>query len=640
MARLRLQPSPGAEEDRDDLDFMRPCAGQRRSRTAAVTESLQPACRTSPRKNAMKSYRIDDRDSEAEDLQSSIILQPKTMPQKNGSSKQIRLGPIRSPLISMSSRPTLRPKGLPPGKPDIPGKPKAMSMQNVSEKLSQSDVEEYSDSVPEVDADRSTWCGSGSSSDESEDELPSPRKFLAIHRKTGQQALSGLPTSFGSVNDSADRFRKLSLSGSDIDPVPGKKPTKLSEKTTDASSRPVSSSDKENHGAFLRFSPPRLHRPPQGLTNERLITPPQSPSKSRLQSPTKTKPRIPTPPHRPSLDEFWDAKEVNDWNEQHSPRKILKSPRKLKFLQDESQQSPTSSPRKLQSPYKRTKAQLEAKKTFETTKHRIAEDLLAELDAVITNGRVGELAASTGGVRFIWSKTLNSTAGRANWRRETIKTRHADGTSTTTHKHHASIELAEKVIDDEERLVNVIAHEFCHLANFMVSGIKDQPHGRQFKEWGRKCTAAFGHRGVKVTTKHTFEIEYKYIWQCSNEECGVEFKRHSKSIDLKRHTCGSCRSKLVQIKPVPRKTGESGGSGTGYAAYVKENFASVKQIMPGASQKEVMQAVAVKYRREKLLAESSRADESMGKQATNDSEESTEVDTVTKALEVITIDDD
>jgi predicted SprT family Zn-dependent metalloprotease len=309
-------------------------------------------------------------------------------------------------------------------------------------------------------------------------------------------------------------------------------------------------------------------------------------------------------------------------------------------LQPESQQSPKSSPRKLQSPFKRTKAELEAKKTFETTKHRIAEDFLGELDAVVTSGKVGELAASTGGVRFIWSKTLNSTAGRANWRRETIKTRHADGTSTATHKHHASIELAEKVIDDEERLVNVIAHEFCHIANFMVSGIKDHPHGRQFKEWGRKCTAAFSHKGVKVTTKHTYEIEYKYIWQCSNEECGVEFKRHSKSIDPKRHTCGSCRSKLVQVKPVPRKTGEGGGNGTGYAAYVKENFASVKKSLPGASQKEVMQAVAVKYRQEKLLAKSSRADGGMARPTTKDSEESIEVDTVTKALEVITIQDD
>lgn len=139
----------------------------------------------------------------------------------------------------------------------------------------------------------------------------------------------------------------------------------------------------------------------------------------------------------------------------------------------------------------------------------------------------------------------------------------------------------------------------------MISGIKDQPHGRSFKDWGRKCTKAFGERGIEVTTKHTYEVDYKYIWQCSNEDCAVEFKRHSKSIDPKRHTCGSCRSKLAQIKPVPRQG--AGGGATGYAAYVKKHFAAVKAVMPGASQKEVMEAVARKYRAGKALAVESAA---------------------------------
>jgi predicted SprT family Zn-dependent metalloprotease len=86
-------------------------------------------------------------------------------------------------------------------------------------------------------------------------------------------------------------------------------------------------------------------------------------------------------------------------------------------------------------------------------------------------------------VKIIWSKKLNSTAGRASWKRECSRTKMPDGTIDKTYKHFASIELAEKVIDDNERLINVLAHEFCHLANFMVSGIKDNPHGREFKQW-------------------------------------------------------------------------------------------------------------------------------------------------------------
>ena len=63
------------------------------------------------------------------------------------------------------------------------------------------------------------------------------------------------------------------------------------------------------------------------------------------------------------------------------------------------------------------------------------------------------MAESTGGIQIIWSKKLCSTAGRANWRRETIRTKNADGSAPNTlYRHHASIELAEKVIDDEGQL--------------------------------------------------------------------------------------------------------------------------------------------------------------------------------------------
>ena len=60
------------------------------------------------------------------------------------------------------------------------------------------------------------------------------------------------------------------------------------------------------------------------------------------------------------------------------------------------------------------------------------------------------MSQSTGGIQVIWSKKLCSTAGRANWRREAIRSKDADGlVSNVTHRHYASIELAEKVIDDE-----------------------------------------------------------------------------------------------------------------------------------------------------------------------------------------------
>lgn len=348
-------------------------------------------------------------------------------------------------------------------------------------------------------------------------------------------------------------------------------------------------SDKENEDAVISFSPSKLRKSKQV---KRPVTPPPQapPPKSRLQSPSKRVERIPNAAARPSLDTFWSADAVNDWNDQHSPQKVLKSPGKSKL-------PGKCSPCKLASP---SKEEAKLRQQFQATKHALAEEFLKELDQKITSGKIAEMTANTGGVKVVWSKSLSTTAGRANWRRERTKSNGEDPASTAADKtimDFASIELAEKIISEETRLLNVLAHEFCHLANFMISGVRDRPHGAEFKRWGRLCTDVFADRGVNVTTKHTYEIDYKYIWRCSNGDCEAEFKRHSKSIDPSRHTCGTCKSRLMQIKPAPRKQVAADG---GYASYVKKHFADVRASLPaGTSQKDVMTAIGQKYRAEK-----------------------------------------
>ncbi|KAM0550638.1 hypothetical protein ACHAPJ_008897 [Fusarium lateritium] len=313
---------------------------------------------------------------------------------------------------------------------------------------------------------------------------------------------------------------------------------------------------------------------------DRFATPPSTPPKSKpkgLVSPSK-KVQIPKTPHRPSMDAFWSQDFVNDWNDEHSPRKLMLPP----VTKSPTKASPKKDPRK------------ETKKSFAARKDALAESFLAELDREITQGRIAELAESTGGVKLVWTKTLNTTAGRASWRRETTRTtRKADGAQlSVTYKHHAAIELAEKVIDDEHRLLNVMAHEFCHLANFMISGITNNPHGREFKVWAAKCSAVFGDRGIEVTTKHSYDIDFKYVWEC--EACGTEFKRHSKSIDPQRHRCGSCKGLLKQTRPAPRGAA-AGKAPTRYQAFVKEQMAVVRGENPGSPQKVVMKLIAEKW---------------------------------------------
>lgn len=107
----------------------------------------------------------------------------------------------------------------------------------------------------------------------------------------------------------------------------------------------------------------------------------------------------------------------------------------------------------MKSPAKKDKKIIERRKLFDDRKHGLATAFLAEVDQTITNGQVASMAHSTGGIQIIWSKKLSSTAGRANWRREAIRSKVTDGLeSSTTCRHHAFIELAEKVIDDEGQL--------------------------------------------------------------------------------------------------------------------------------------------------------------------------------------------
>ncbi|KAL8936868.1 MAG: hypothetical protein Q9216_004711 [Gyalolechia sp. 2 TL-2023] len=353
----------------------------------------------------------------------------------------------------------------------------------------------------------------------------------------------------------------------------------------------------EEPDSILKFSPPRLQSPSRSPPVNRPATPSTSPSKSKLHSPSKRF-RIPPSPHRPSIDAFWSQETINDWNDQHSPNKTPKSSRtrRLDHLRehDEDYLSPCEIGRRSpsKSPVKKDKQAADRRKSFNEKKYALAASFLEELDQTIVKGQITALAESTGGVRLMWSKKLQSTAGRANWKRETSRTKNADGTvSATTYRHHASIELAEKVIDAEDRLINVIAHEYCHLLNFMISNVKDRPHGKEFKMWAKKCSAAFAHRGIDVTTKHSYEIVYKYIWACT--QCATEYKRHSKSIDPARHSCGKCKEKLVQIKPVPRAEGREPSE---YQKFVKEHFRRVKGERPTVGMGEVMTVLGREFR--------------------------------------------
>ncbi|GJD11689.1 HMG box-containing protein C19G7.04 [Galdieria sulphuraria] len=104
-----------------------------------------------------------------------------------------------------------------------------------------------------------------------------------------------------------------------------------------------------------------------------------------------------------------------------------------------------------------------------------------------------------------------------------------------------SIQISIKVVDRGERLLSTLAHEMCHAAQWIIDGVAKPPHGREFQRWSEefKKTLPF----VQVNVKHSYNIVYKYIYFC--QSCGLQYGRHSKSIDTCRQRCGRCKGQLI-----------------------------------------------------------------------------------------------
>ncbi|KAL5635440.1 hypothetical protein ACGC1H_004285 [Rhizoctonia solani] len=182
-----------------------------------------------------------------------------------------------------------------------------------------------------------------------------------------------------------------------------------------------------------------------------------------------------------------------------------------------------------------------------------------------------------------WSKKLNTTAGRAHWKR----VRDANGNVT---RHDTRIELSTKVVDCEERVKNTLSHEMCHLGAWIFDSEMKPPHGPAFKRWSNRIMKA--RPDITISTCHSYEISYKFEWKCSSEQCGRTYGRHSKSIDPEKQVCGACRSKLVpQFETAPKRTP--------FQDYLKTHMKDFKAANPGMQHGEAMRRLGEMFRAEK-----------------------------------------
>uniref|UniRef100_F7AS59 SprT-like domain-containing protein n=3 Tax=Ciona intestinalis TaxID=7719 RepID=F7AS59_CIOIN len=188
-----------------------------------------------------------------------------------------------------------------------------------------------------------------------------------------------------------------------------------------------------------------------------------------------------------------------------------------------------------------------------------------------------------------WSKRLTKTAGITKCKR-TIRT--VNGTASTTH--HAAISLSEKVIDSSYRLRDTLIHEMCHAAVWLINNANES-HGPYWKSWA--AAARRIHPELpSIDRCHNYDIEYKYIYECSR--CKTTIGRHSKSLDTTKKVCGRCRGPLVLTQPngTPLKSQPLNP----FAKFVKENYKSTKvrlqSIDVASSHKDVMTSLSQQFK--------------------------------------------
>ncbi|KAI5104974.1 germ cell nuclear acidic peptidase [Silurus meridionalis] len=182
-----------------------------------------------------------------------------------------------------------------------------------------------------------------------------------------------------------------------------------------------------------------------------------------------------------------------------------------------------------------------------------------------------------------WNTKMRKTAGYCITGREKV-----------TCTRYARIELSVKVCDSADRLRDTLVHEMCHAATWLINDVRDG-HGPFWKIYARKATLA--HPELPMVTRcHSYDINYKYQYQCSR--CKNTIGRHSKSLDTQRFVCALCTGQLVLLTP------SNSRGPTPFSTFVKENYGTVRQELTGQSHAEVMRKLSADFASKTRLSQS------------------------------------
>lgn len=214
-------------------------------------------------------------------------------------------------------------------------------------------------------------------------------------------------------------------------------------------------------------------------------------------------------------------------------------------------------------------------KDFKQKKHGLATRLYSLYNHTIFDEKLPD------NLEILWNKKMRKTAGYCVTGQKKVPVL----------QRYARIELSEKVCDSADRLRDTLIHEICHAATWLINGVRDG-HGQYWRFYARKATLI--HPELPMVTRcHTYEINYKFTYECSR--CKNTIGRHSKSLDTERFVCALCKGKLV-LQTATRKDGSPANTQlTPFAKFVKENYGSTKKEMTGMSHAEVMRKLSADF---------------------------------------------
>ncbi|KAJ7401360.1 UDP-N-acetylglucosamine--peptide N-acetylglucosaminyltransferase 110 kDa subunit isoform X1 [Pitangus sulphuratus] len=213
-------------------------------------------------------------------------------------------------------------------------------------------------------------------------------------------------------------------------------------------------------------------------------------------------------------------------------------------------------------------------KSFKKNKEELAQKLYRLFNSTIFDQKLPEA------MEIIWNKKMRKTAGYC-----------VTGQTRPEGKRYARIELSEKVCDSADRLRDTLIHEVCHAATWLINGVRDG-HGRFWRFYANK--SAVTHPELPVVTRcHSYEINYKYTYECV--QCKARIGRHSKSLDTERFVCAFCGGRLCLRQPPGKGGTPARAQLTPFAKYVKENYGLAKREQQGLSHAEVMRKLGADF---------------------------------------------